>query len=42
MPVSQLKKKKQSVREQVGEAETGKRASTLPHAALMHECGMTE
>ena len=42
MPVSQLKKKKQSVREQVGEKEWGTRVNLAACYRLMHEYGMTE
>ncbi len=42
MPVSQLKKKKQSVREQVGEKEWQTRVDLAACYRLMHEFGMTE
>jgi ribulose-5-phosphate 4-epimerase/fuculose-1-phosphate aldolase len=42
MPVSQIKKKKQSVREQVGEKEWETRVNLAACYRLMHEFGMTE
>ncbi len=42
MPVSQLKKKKPSVREQVGETEWETRVNLAACYRLMHEFGMTE
>jgi ribulose-5-phosphate 4-epimerase/fuculose-1-phosphate aldolase len=42
MPVSQLKKKKQSVREQVGKKEWQTRVDLAACYRLMHEFGMTE
>ena len=42
MPVSQLKKKKSSVREQVGETEWETRVNLAACYRLMHEFGMTE